>query len=324
MTVRIDVHNHAFPEPALELLRSDPVYGVTLTGRQWHGGVHVDFEITHASVDPGAMLDELHSKQLGGAVVSCAPPLFYYHVGLDAGEMMARAVNRGLAEMCATAPDYLAWMATAPLQDPSVAVAVLDDAAAAGCVGIHVATAVVDRRIDDESFEPFWSAAERLALPVMIHPMYNEPNRSLASFYLDNVIGNQLETTVAIERLICAGVLERHSGLRLVLVHAGGYFPWQAGRLRHARTVRPELADSPVDPWAYLDRLWFDTITHDRAALRYLIERVGPSQVVVGTDLPFDMAMPDPVPALVDAVGEQDAYTISEANPAALFGLNGI
>jgi hypothetical protein len=85
-----------------------------------------------------------------------------------------------------------------------------------------------------------------------------------------------------------------------------GYFPYQAGRLKHARRVRPELADAPADPFAYVERIWFDTITHDAAALRFLVDRVGVDQVVLGTDLPFDMAHRRPcelLEAALDADG---------------------
>jgi len=153
----------------------------------------------------------------------------------------------------------------------------------------------------------------------MIPPAYNEPHRGLADFYLQNVIGNKLETTVAIERLICAGVLDRHPDLKIVLVHAGGYYPFQAGRLRHARTVRPELRSAPEDPWKSLGQIAVDTITHDREALRYLVSRCGAENVVMGTDLPFDMATPTPVDALDEAVDESTAKAIAEDNPARLY-----
>jgi aminocarboxymuconate-semialdehyde decarboxylase len=158
-------------------------------------------------------------------------------------------------------------------------------------------------------------------MPVMLHPAYTAPNPSLADFYLENVIGFLLETTVAIERLIVAGTLDRHPDLRLVLLHAGGYFPWQAGRLRHARTVRPELADSPADPWSYFGQVLLDPITHDADALRYLIAKAGAANLVMGTDLPFDMATPAPMAALRAACEDEDTVTaIAERNPAALYG----
>jgi aminocarboxymuconate-semialdehyde decarboxylase len=212
------------------------------------------------------------------------------------------------------------WMASVPLQAPERAAAVLEDAHGAGCVGVEIGTAEgPDRRLDDPALEPFWSAAERLGLPVMLHPAYTSPNPSLADYYLENVIGFPLETTIAIERLICAGTLDRHPSLRVVLVHAGGYFPWQAGRLRHARTVRPELRSAPADPWSYLGRVLVDTITHDADALRFMIAKLGPRHVVMGTDLPFDMATPDPMKALLEACDETTASEIAEHNPAALY-----
>jgi aminocarboxymuconate-semialdehyde decarboxylase len=314
------VHNHAIPERAIELAGRDSRYGASVSNGRWRGGVHVEFDLAQSFVDPDAKLAELESKELEAAVLSVAPPLFYYHVDADAGEAMARAVNEGMAEMASTSPGRLRWLASVPLQAPDRALDVLEDAVAAGCVGVEVGTAVApDRRLDAPELEPFWAAAERLGLPVTLHPAYNAPHPGLDSFYLDNVIGNQLETTVAIERLICAGVLDRHPGLSVVLVHAGGYFAWQAGRLRHARTVRPELAESPPDPWSYLPQLWFDPITHDRDALRHLVERVGAGNVVMGTDLPFDMATPEPMEDLRAATDEQTAAAIAVDNPAALY-----
>jgi aminocarboxymuconate-semialdehyde decarboxylase len=320
--VRIDVHNHAVPEQAIALLNRDPVYGVTVRNGQWRGGVHPAFDVVASFTDPDAKIAELERGGLEGAVVSTSPPLFYYHVDPEAGEAMARAVNAGLAEMAAARADRLSWMASVPLQAPDRAVAVLDDAAAAGCVGVEIATAAgPERALDDPALEPFWAAAERHGLPVMLHPMYTGPHPRLGDYYLENVIGFPLETTIAIERLISSGTLDRHPGLRIVLVHAGGYFPWQAGRLRHARTVRPELASSPSDPWSYLGQVVVDPITHDADALRYLVAKVGAANVVMGTDLPFDMATPEPMTALLAACDEETATRIAEHNPADLYGL---
>jgi aminocarboxymuconate-semialdehyde decarboxylase len=321
--MRIDVHNHAIPQAALDVLDQDDVYGVQIEGTRWWGGSHVDFDLIPSFVDPAAKLAELESKGLEGAVVSPAPPLFCYHVAPEAGEALARATNQGLAAFAAYHPDRLRWMAHVPLQAVERAVRVLQEAAQAGAVGVEIATSIAGRRLDEPEFEPFWAVVERLGLPVMLHPAYNEPSRALERYYLQNVLGNLLETTVAIERLMCAGVLDHHPALQILLVHAGGYFPYQAGRLRHASSVRPELAGAPSDPWAYLDRLFFDTITHDLPALRYLIARVGTDRVLLGSDLPFDMATPQPVSALHEAVDGETAHRIAEHNPARLYGFEG-
>jgi aminocarboxymuconate-semialdehyde decarboxylase len=315
--LRIDVHNHAIPQPAVELLNRDPVYGVTIEDGVWRGGVHVNFELAPSFLDAGAKLAELESHGIDGAVVSVSPTIFYYHVDAAAGEAIAVAGNEGLAAM---ASDRLKWMASVPLQAPERAAAVLSEAAEAGAVGVEIGTSAgPETPLDDPSLEPFWAAASKLGLPVMLHPAYVPKHPRLQDYYLENVIGFPLETTIALERLICGGVLDRHPDLRVVGLHAGGYFPWQAGRLRHARTVRPELAESPADPWSYLGRILLDPITHDADALRYLVAKIGAENIVLGTDLPFDMATPDPLGALRAALDEETVAQISERNPAELY-----
>jgi aminocarboxymuconate-semialdehyde decarboxylase len=319
--VTTDAHNHAIPPSVLKLLQRDPRYGVRVEDGRWKGGVHVDFQLDKSFLDPDEKLRELDANGIDRAVVSAAPPLFYYHVEDELGDAMVQAVNAGLAEFAAAGRDRLRWLAVVPLQNASRAADVLADAVAAGAVGVEIGTSVAGQPLDDHSFDAFWAAAEALGLPVLIHPAYNGSHAGLERFYLDNVIGNMLETTIAAERLICAGVLDRHSELRLLLVHSGGYFPYQAGRLRHARQVRPELSDAPVDPWLYLDRLWFDTITHDAAALRYLVERVGDDRVVFGTDLPFDMAPATPLDDVREALPDETFVAVTERNAERLFSL---
>jgi aminocarboxymuconate-semialdehyde decarboxylase len=252
-------------------------------------------------------------------VVSVAPPLFYYHLEPAAADAICRAANTGLSDFCAAAPDRLRWMAHVPMCSPTLAVDTLRQAHSQGCVGVEVGSSIAGVRLDDESIEPFWAEVEKLSLPVFMHPAYNAQSDALEPFYFQNVIGNQLETTIAIERLICAGVLDRHPALVLMLAHAGGYFPYQAGRLRHAISVRPELASVNPDPWSYLPQLRFDCITHDVAAAAYLISRVGADRVVLGTDLPFDMGLTRPYDFLCQAVGAKTAERIAVDNASALF-----
>jgi aminocarboxymuconate-semialdehyde decarboxylase len=148
--------------------------------------------------------------------------------------------------------------------------------------------------LDDPSLDPFFAAAEELGMPLLLHPytnMITPPGSALSGFHLANVVGNPLETFAAAARLIVGGVLDRHPGLRVQLVHAGGAFPYQLGRLDHAYEARSETkATAKRRPSAYLGNFLFDTITFDRRALRFLIELAGPDQVLFGTDIPFDMA----------------------------------
>jgi aminocarboxymuconate-semialdehyde decarboxylase len=319
--MRIDAHHHAIPERALALLKRDPIYEVTVEGDVFHGKNWGGFRMWPSWTDPRAKLKLLEEKGLEGAVVSAAPkPLYYYELDADAGAAICRETNLGLAEFCAEAPDRLWWMAHLPLQDPARAIDMLEEAVEGGCVAILAATSIAGERLDLPKFEPFWAAAERLRMPVNVHPGYLEPNASHVDYYLHSAVGNLTETTTAIERLICARTFDRHPDVKVIVNHGGGFFPYAAGRLRHSMGNRPELESAPKDPWAYLPQIWFDTITHDVAAIRYLVERVGLSQVVVGTDLPFDVAPERPWDEIVEAVGPERATTIAEENPRVLFG----
>jgi aminocarboxymuconate-semialdehyde decarboxylase len=316
----IDVHSHAFPETVIDLVSADSAFGIKVSKGEVTGGPLTDHALFASLHEGAAKVAELDEKRLEGAIVSLAPRLFAYHLDLDLGERMADAANRGLAEYCAYDPARLRWMAQVPLQEPARAAQVLADARAAGAVGAAIGTSVGPVPLDEAGLDPFWAAAEELGTPIFVHPAYNPAVPALERFYLGNAIGNPLATTICAERLVCAGVLDRHPGLRFVLAHAGGYFAFQAGRLRHARTVRAELADAPEDPYAYTGRLIFDTITHDREALAFLVSRVGADNVVIGSDFPYDMATPDPVGQLAEAVGAETAERIGGANPARLYG----
>lgn len=318
----VDVHNHVIPQEAIDLLRREPGYGVTIDGDQWSGGHHVPFTITAPFRDPAEKLAEMDRSQIEAAVLSCAPPLFCYDVGSDLAAALCEAANEGMARTCAAAPGRLSWLANLPMQDPPRAVAAYRAALARGCVGAAIGTSVMGRRLDEPDYGEFWDAAEAAGRPVLMHPAFNEPHAALEPYYLQNVIGNPLETTLAVERMICAGVFARHPRLALVVLHGGGYLPYQAGRLAHACGVRPEIPVDAAEVWRAFSQLYFDTITHDLAALRYLAERVGPGHVLLGTDLPFDMALREPAALLQRAFGEQARRQVGQANARLLFGLD--
>ncbi len=137
----------------------------------------------------------------------------------------------------------------------------------------------------------FWAAAEETGALVFIHPS----TRGFAGpdeHYLWNTVGNPVETTVAAAHMVTAGVMERHPGLKVLLAHGGGAVTTLRGRLRHAAQ---HLAAAPsVDVDASLRRFYYDTITHDPAVLRALVDFAGHQRVLAGSDHPFDMADPDP------------------------------
>ena len=317
--MRWDIHNHAVPESLARRLNAE--FPVSVDGDVVDAD-RVRFKLTGEFTDPAAKLSRLEDVGLEAAIVSVVPALFCYHAEADKAPNLASIINGSLAQFCEQEPERLRWMAHVPLQAPASIADVCEEAKAAGAVGIQVGTSMAGKPLDHADFEPMWEAASRLGLPVMIHPAYNTPHSGLEDWYLQNAIGNLLETTIAAERLICSGRLEEHPSLRVVLVHAGGFLPWQIGRLRHVRAVRAEAQGIPGDPDLWMSRFMFDPITHDREVLAMLAERVGRDHLVMGTDAPFDMASPRPVDDLTAALGQEAAQEIMERLPVRLFDLD--
>jgi aminocarboxymuconate-semialdehyde decarboxylase len=158
---------------------------------------------------------------------------------------------------------------------------------------------------------------------VFLHPFGTSLGSRVNRFYLSNMIGQPIETTIALSHLIFGGVLDRYPGLKILAAHGGGYLPSYVGRSNHGYAVRPESADMRRAPGEYLKQLYFDTLVYEPEGLRHLIEQVGASQVVVGTDYPFDMGMYE-IHALPDSVAdltEGDKVAILSGNAAKLFSI---
>jgi aminocarboxymuconate-semialdehyde decarboxylase len=271
---------------------------------------------------PERRLADMDEMGVDVQVVSPSPTQYYYWAEPDLAEAVVRGINEGIAELCQRHPRRLAGLGSVALQHPTLALRQLEHAVRdLGLKGVEISTSVNGLELDDPSLRGFWSRAEALGAVVFIHPMGTTLGARTATHYLQNTIGQPLETTIALSRLIFSGVLEAHPALKLVAAHGGGYLPTSIGRSNHAFAVRPEaVADTRIAPLRQLQRVWFDTVVYDAMALRHLIDRVGPSQVVVGTDYPFDMGHYD-VHALVDAVPgltEDERAAILGGNAAAL------
>jgi len=185
-----------------------------------------------------------------------------------------------------------------------------------GFKGVEILTNVAGRELSDPAFAPFWAKAEELGALVFIHPNgFTEASR-LSRFYFNNVIGNPLETTIALHYLIFDGVLERHPNLKILAVHGGGYLASYSGRIDHAWGARSDAHGTlPKPPGEYLRKIYFDTVVFTPHQLRALIDTYGVDHVVMGTDYPYDMAEYEPIEHLVSA-------GLDASSLAAIAGLN--
>jgi len=229
--------------------------------------------------------------------ISPVPTQYYYFADPDVGRQAARLVNDGIASAVARHPDRLVGMGTVPLQAPELAVLEMKRCVRElGLRGIEISSNVAGRELADQTFRPFFAVAEELEVLLFMHPLGFTHGQRLCEHYLNNLIGNPLESAIAVSHLIFGGVLERYPRLKLCVAHGGGYLPTYWGRMDHAWRERDDCRQFiPRPPSEYLRRLYFDTVVFDRRHLRFLLDTYGPEQLLMGTDYPFDMAEPDPV-----------------------------
>jgi predicted TIM-barrel fold metal-dependent hydrolase len=267
--------------------------------------------------DVGERLADLDAMGVDIQVVG-PMPMHHYWAEQDLAVRLARTVNQAVAAHCAQQPGRLYGLGTVPLQHPDLAVALLDKAITEyGLYGISVSTTVEGRELADPRHDELWQKAEELGAVVFVHPWGCSLGERLATHYLGNTVGQPVETTVALSRLIFTGVLDRYPRLKLVAAHGGGYLPTYVGRSDHAWRVREDARGCAEPPSSYLRRMWFDALVYTPRALRHLVEEVGADRVVLGTDHPFDMGVDDPL-ARLDAAG------LAPADRAAVAGGNAL
>jgi aminocarboxymuconate-semialdehyde decarboxylase len=273
----------------------------------------------------GERLRDLDDMGLDRQVVMPPPGQCYYTVPLEIGVKAARIINDGVAEFVARVPDRLVGIGTVPMQDGHEAARELERGVRQlGFKGVEVLTNVGGRELSDEAFAPFWAKAEELGALVVVHPNGFTEGKRLSRFYFNNIVGNPLETALALHYLIFDGVLERHPNLKILAVHGGGYLGSYSGRIDHAWGARNDCrANLPQPPTHYLKKIYVDSVVFTPHQLEALVKVFGADHVLMGTDYPFDMGEFDPIGhiAWVDQFDEATIAAIAGGNAKRVLGI---
>ncbi|HET7192178.1 MAG TPA: amidohydrolase family protein [Pseudolabrys sp.] len=313
----IDTHTHVLTQETAVLLTKAGVK-VTITpdnaesaALDVSGVVYRPFPT--GGFDVARRLRDMDVMGVDVQVLSATPQTYLYNQDASLGATAAAIQNDQIAKLVKENPQHFMGIATLPMQSPEKAADELRRAMTKlGLRGTMFASNIMGKNLDDPGFEPVWTAAEELGAFVFIHPNNVAGADRMKSYYLNNLIGNPLDTTIGAACLYFGGVMDRHPKLTVVLAHGGGFTPYQAARWEHGWQVRPEpkknVSRQPVD---IAKRFYYDTILHSAPVLEFMIGHVGADRVVLGSDYPYDMGM-------MDCVKHVRSLKISDADKAAI------
>jgi aminocarboxymuconate-semialdehyde decarboxylase len=226
--------------------------------------------------------------------------MYNYDLPADVGGAIARDCNDYVAELTRSHPDRFSGMATLPMQDVNAAIAELERAVnELGLKGAQIADHVNNKTLDHKDFIPFWSAVEQLGALIFFHQEGDDTivkPRDTKGYAIDNSIGNLADRAVTFATLVFGGVLDRFPDLKVCLAHGGGFACFGAGRMDRGWQVRSEARELGAGiPSTYLNKVYYDCLTHSEAVLRYMIDSAGIDRIFLGSDYPYDMGIDSPV-----------------------------
>jgi len=242
-------------------------------------------------------LQEMDQLGVDVQVLSPNPGQYYYFAEDELGLSVCQIINNQIAEAIANQPRRFVGLATLPLQNVQLAIEEMRRCVReCGMRGVEVGTYVAGKELAHDDFRPFFKEAEKLDVMIFIHPLGFSHGERLSLHHLNNIVGNPIESTIALSHLIFSGVLDSYPGLKICVAHGGGYLPGYWGRMDHAFHAREDCRlHISNKPSSYLRKIWFDSVVFDKQQLQSMIETHGADKICLGTDYPFDMAEPDPV-----------------------------
>lgn len=273
-------------------------------------------------------LGQMDEQGIDMQAVSLSTTALYYWAERDLADQLMKIQNEKIAELCAAHPERFVGMAGISLPHPVLAAAQLEYAVKSlGMRGCLLAGSVNGEELAAPKFHPFWAKAEELGCVVFLHPSrFNEgESRFRGNGNLGNVIGNPLETTVALSHLIFEGTLDHFPGVKICAAHGGGFLASYIGRSDHCVEYDP-TGCKPVGkrPSEYLNQLYFDSLVYRPEGLRHLVAEVGADRILLGTDFPYAMGNPKGVDHILATPGLSDAQReqILGGTAAALLGID--
>jgi aminocarboxymuconate-semialdehyde decarboxylase len=299
----VDIHAHATVAETADLVRDTPLARFTRAALALND----------------RRIQEMDQRGIDVQAVS-VNVFWWYQADRDLAAKIVQTQDEGLAKWCAAHPDRFVALSSPALQFPDLAAEQLEHAVKRlGMRGASVGGHVNGEPLSLAKYDPFWAKVQELGVLVFMHPNNAQdivkPEVLKGAGDLGNVLGNPFETTVFFAHLIYDGTLDRFPGLKICGAHGAGYLASYFGRTDVACDVRPNAkCVNKKKPHEYLhDQILADSMVFSAEGVRHLVEEMGASQVVYGTDMPY--VWPDTVDAILEA-------QIPDAQKEAILGGN--
>jgi aminocarboxymuconate-semialdehyde decarboxylase len=258
-------------------------------------------------------IEDMGGMRVARQALSPMPELLSYWLPMPDGGVLVRYLNEQIAAMVARAPDRFVGLGAVPLQDLEKAIEELHFVRKLGFSGVEIASHVNGLSIGEARFEPFFAEAERLGAAVFVHALRPAGQDRIVGAFSEQAVCFPGDIALACASMITGGIAARHPRLRIAFSHGGGAMAILLPRLVHAWKAVPKaresLAESPADT---ARRFFYDHLVFDAAAVKFVAATFGASQMLVGSDYPFNMGDPDPAGTLEKA-GLDAALTAANA-----------
>ncbi|USK36576.1 amidohydrolase (plasmid) [Bacillus sp. F19] len=325
MAMRVDFHTHIipanFPDFASKYQNDRwPVLQPTCScGANIMVGGKVFREVTDQVWSPEKRIHDMELENVDIQVLSPIPVTFSYWAPSEAAEAMARLQNDYIAETVAKYPTKFVGIGTVPLQNVEAAIREMDRCVhELGLKGIEIGTNVNSKNLDDESLVEFFEMCEKWDVPIFVHPWETLGRERMPAHNLMYTVGMPSETALAAASLILGGVMAKFPKLKICFSHGGGSLPYILPRLDHGWKVWPHLRQIENPPSHYAKSFYYDSIVNDPVNVKFLVEKFGHEQVIMGSDYPF-LLRETPPGKIID-----DTLTLTEGQKRAMLGENAL
>lgn len=269
--------------------------------------------------DASSILEDMDTRGINMSVITSSTVLQGTSWASPEDDLsLCQRSNDQSAQWAQTHPNRLIGSMVLPLQAPDLALREIERGKALGLKVINASSSYNGIYLGDPLYAEFWAEMARSKLVVWIHPE-GVRDTWFQRYGLWNSLGQSIEETRCMASLIYEGVMTRHPDLKVVIAHGGGYFPHYMGRVDRNAANRPDSVRhlEGARPSDLLDRFFYDTCVYDPQVLRVLIERVGVSRLVMGSDYP--VGEKNPVAWLQEAgLAGADLAAVAGGNAARL------